>query len=408
LSTILVALRQAQRRLPTVILPTAFRLPLRFAAALLLVRFADELFVFIPSGSLAAVHRDLQLTYSQAGVLLTLLATGGVVGTFLEGAADHVSRRALAAGGAAGVGVAMIAFGTGGAFWALALACAAWGAAGDAFVHGSEVALVDLAGGQLTRALGRINLLAGVGDVLAPLLIAAAAILGGSWRSLSVAGGVVMIGYAVWLSTLRLPGPARDDGSPAPLRGVLDVLRDRRVIALGIAISLHGLLDEPFLAFVLIFLQRVRGLSLAAANLVGTAALAGGLVGYLLLPRAVRGVASIQVLLGGTGLIVLGALVTLLVAPAAWLLASALIAFGAAGAVYYTVGQAHLLRLRPGLAGTTGAVISVISLPAAAFPILAGAIADRFGLSATIGLYASVPVLMLAAQLVSGVRSTDV
>lgn len=406
--TVLNALRQTYRRLPNNVLPTTVRLPVNFALALLLIRFADELFTFIPAGSLAAIRRDVGLTYSGVAVLLTLLATGGAVGTFLEGAADHVSRRVLTAGGAAAYGAAMIAFGSGGSFWSLAIACVAWGAASDAFVHGSEVALVDLAGRHLTRALGRVHLLAGVGDVLAPLLIAAAAIHGGGWRELSIGGGIVMIGYAAWLARLRLPPPARGEAAPRPLQSVLGVLRDRRVIALGIAISLFGLLDEPFLAFVLVFLQHVRGLSLAAANLLGTLALAGGLGGSLALPQLARRVTSVQLLLGGSGLLVLGAVVVALVAPAPLLVAVALLGLGAAGALYYTAGQAHLLRLRPGLAGTTGAVISTIALPGTAFPILAGTVADHFGLSAAIGLYALVPVLMLVAQGASGVRSSDV
>jgi hypothetical protein len=124
----------------------------------------------------------------------------------------------------------MIAFGSGGSYWGLAIACVAWGAASDAFVHGSEVALVDLAGRHLPRALGRVHLLAGLGDVLAPLLIAPAAVHGGGWRELSIGGGIVMIGYSAWLARLRLPRPARGERDPRPLRGVLDVLRDRRVI----------------------------------------------------------------------------------------------------------------------------------------------------------------------------------
>jgi hypothetical protein len=100
--------------------------------------------------------------------------------------------------------------------------------------------------------------------------------------------------------------------------------------------------------------------------------------------------------------------VVVLVAPAVLLVAVALLDLGAAGTLYYTAGQAHLLRLRPGLAGTTRAVISTIALLGTAFPILAGTVADHFGLSAAIGLYALVPVLMLVAQVASGVRSSDV
>jgi hypothetical protein len=71
------------------------------------------------------------------------------------------------------------------------------------------------------------------------------------------------------------------------------------------------------------------------------------------------------------------------------------VAFGVAGAVFYTALQTICLTLRPGQAGSTGAVISAIGLASVGFPLLAGAVADRFGLSTALWLYAAVPVIVL-------------
>jgi hypothetical protein len=64
LHSVLNAFRQTYRGLPNNALPTMVRLPVNFALALLLIRFADELFTFIPAGSLTAIRRDVGLTYS--------------------------------------------------------------------------------------------------------------------------------------------------------------------------------------------------------------------------------------------------------------------------------------------------------------------------------------------------------
>ena len=123
----------------------------------MLVRFADEWTTFLPAGALEPIRRDLDLSYAQVAGVLVALSGGGIVGTFLIIAADYVSRRAIASLGAATYGLAMIVFGVGHSLPLLLAAAFAWGAASDAFVHGAEVALVDLADERSARTLARMN-----------------------------------------------------------------------------------------------------------------------------------------------------------------------------------------------------------------------------------------------------------
>jgi hypothetical protein len=55
-------------------------------------------------------------------------------------------------------------------------------------------------------------------------------------------------------------------------------------------------------------------------------------------------------------------------------------------AAWVTV-ETVFLSIRPGLAGTVSAVVSLVSLPAAAVPLLVGALADRLGLHAALWLF---------------------
>lgn len=141
-------------------------------------------------------------------------------------AADFVSRRLLGSLGALGYALCLAAFALGGSFPVLLVAAAVWGAASDAFVHGLEVALVDLAGDDLATALGRVNALGAVSDLLGPLTLAGAAAAGLSWRVVFAAGAALMLGYAAWVALLRLPPPRPRSEAASPIATVLEVARD--------------------------------------------------------------------------------------------------------------------------------------------------------------------------------------
>ena len=204
------------RRVALWAVPALRRAPYGLVAALVLVRFADEWTTFFPAGALEPIRHDLGLSYAQAAGVLVALPAGGLVGTFFVIAADYVSRRLLASLGAAVYGVAMIVFGVGHSLPVLLGAAFVWGAASDAFAHGAEVALVDLAEDELPKMLARMNAWAAVGDLLGPATLAAAAFLGWGWRGAFVAGGVGMLGYAAWLAVHRFPPPRPPQSSAQP------------------------------------------------------------------------------------------------------------------------------------------------------------------------------------------------
>ncbi len=148
-------------------------MPLGLIASLLLVNLADEWFAFLPAGAMESIRADLGLSYAQAGVLLALLPAGGVLGVFLMAAADFVSRRILGAAGALVYALCLLAFASGRSFVVLAIALVLLGAASDAFVHATQLALAELAADELDATLARTNVLGSIGDLLGPLTLAA-------------------------------------------------------------------------------------------------------------------------------------------------------------------------------------------------------------------------------------------
>ena len=379
------------------------RAPRALLSALLLVRLADEWFSFLPAGIVEPLHAELGLSYAQAGTLLVVLPAGGLIGTPLAVAADHVSRRMLASAGAIVYGLCLLAFATSSSFPTLVAAAFVMGAASDALVHGCEVALVDLAGDALAPALARVNLLGLVGDVLGPLLLSAVAAAGLGWRAAFMIGAALMLAYGGWLASQPLPPPRPSHERPRPFEGVREVLRDRWVLRLAFVATVFSIFDEPFLGFSIAYLERVRGQPHSLATAIVATVVAGGIAGSALVAR--RGGRSLERTLFLGSLAILASIAGIIAAPAVPMQVLAALVFGAAGAIVWVALQGALLGARPGLAGTTTAVWSTIELLGIGFPLLVGMVADAHGLRAALWLYAVAACLFVAlVATISGER----
>ncbi|HLI66215.1 MAG TPA: MFS transporter [Caulobacteraceae bacterium] len=364
------------------------------AAALYFVRFADDWTTYLPGGALEPIRTSLHASYVEASAPLVALSAGGLIGAGFEVAADYVSRRWLSSLGALAYGLAMIAFGLSHSIWLMVAAAFVWGAASDAFTHGCEVALVDLAGEDLPRALSRMNAWAAVGDLLGPLTLAAISATAFGWRGAFVGLGVMMLSYAALLASQRFPPPHPAGRLPKPLAGVIGILKDPAFIAMASAMALFSLMDEPLAAFLIAFQERVLGRGPAWANGLILAWTAGQLVAFAAFERiagARPGRGALLAALAGLGV----TLPVAIFAPPLAIGLPAMVLFGAASAVFYVTLQARLLALRPGQAGSVGAAGSAIGMLGMLFPSLVGAVADRFGLGVGVGLYALVPLAIL-------------
>ena len=389
--------------------------------AVLLVRLADEAAVFLPFGTLESFRADLGLTYAQVGTVLAAIAPGAVVGGLFAAAADRHSRRVIAAGGAFGFALSLAMFALGGSFAVLAMAGFVMGMASTAMVDGAEVALVDLAGDDLRRYLARSNLLATLGDLLGPALIAATALVGLSWRVAFGAGAVVMALYGLALAGAPLPAPtpARsthlededdegddgqgDDENSARSR-LFSVLRDPVVWVIGLIGLLMTPFDEPLVGFTIALLERDRGASAFAATMVAFVGVAGGVLAFTVLARRLERVADHRLLVGAVSVMTAGA-VTMAVAPVLPVVALAALANSVGLNLAWLAIQHRSLTLRPGQVGTTKAVLGTIESTGFWIPVAIGAVADRVGLSLAVGSFGLLGLVMVALASWSGRRS---
>lgn len=362
---------------------------------------------FFPFGALEPIREDLSLTYGRASVLLVLYPVVGLVGSVGGVASDHVSRRLLASLGAFGYGVGFLVMALGQGFTALAVGISVAGVAGSVMISATEVALAELAAdeAELRSLLGQQNVLAALGSIGGPIILAATLALGLGWRVAFATAALLLFAYAAFLATQPIPRPRRgeenDDVEPSGFwAGLRQVAGDRRVWTIGVVLLLLTPFDEPFLGFAIAFLEQERGHSAAVATLIGGAATVGGVAGAAIAGPVGRRLGT-RTATAGAALVATG---VALVAAAPW---AALQATGAAtlGVGLYVVWvdlQARTLTLRPGQAGATGSMVDTISQPGTALPLAIGHLADRAGLGAAMAAFSALALVLLAAAAAIG------
>ncbi len=370
-------------------------------SAMLLVRSADETASFLPFGIVGDVTAEIGLSYAQVGWVFFLIAPGAWLGNAATIAADVISRRAIATGGAFGYAVSLGLFAVGDGFLVLGVAALLLGASSTALVDAVEVALVDVAGDDLAPYLARTNLFGIGGELAGPALLAVVVAVGWSWRVAFAVAAVGMVFYAVWLARLPFPPPSAlvdDDGGHRA--ALLGIARDPRVWALGLVSAMLVPLDEPFFGFLIAFLQEVRGWSASTATILVTTTVVGGVLAYTFGARVQRRLGDRLAGLAATAVLG-GAAVVLVAVPVPPLLVVAGVAFGAAVGLVWLSLQHRVLTLRPGRAGAVKAFVNTVEVVGFAIPVAIGALADQRGLTAGMWAYALLPAVALVAVLVA-------
>jgi MFS family permease len=388
--------------------------PVSVTVTVLLVRLVDEWASFMPAATFDSFRADLGLTYRGAALALLAIGPGAIVGSAVTVLADTRSRRVLAASGAAVYAAALALFAAATSPWMLLVGGAGVGLGATLLVDTVEVALTDLCpdSSTLERALARINVAAGVGDLAGPLLVAGTAALGWSWRvPLWITAGATA-GYGVLVACTPLPAPhppealAPGESEPHPARAVFQLLRRHEMWWAGACGALLVALDESFIAFVIAYLRRDDGTSDSVATLIAAVFVIGGLVAAMRLARADDGAPARN--LGGAlraaaVTMVIGA-VALAGLPAPAVVAVSGFVIGAGTIAFWVPFHAAMLRLVPGRAASVSAVVGTIEMTGLAIAPLIGAVSDARGLRAGLVVYALLPIVLLV---LAGVTPTD-
>jgi predicted MFS family arabinose efflux permease len=324
----------------------------------------------------------LDLALDGLGLGAALLAVPALISIALEAgllaATDRIDRRPLLAGALAVTALSSLiaAFSPNAAV--LSLALGVWGTAGGVAEGAAQAALV--ARGNPERAMTRWGISASIGDLVAPLLLAAL----GDWRTALAFTALFPALDAVAVAIgPRLDRGIEEDDDAEPLRLALrDALRDRALLSWLLAATACTLMDEILIVFAAL---RMESLGLGAAERAGeiTALCVGGLVGASACERWLDRIGATRILLLASATAAVAALGWLAV-TGPWVGGMWMFALGAGIAPMYPLakGRAYACRPdRPGLVGALDHVLATLDLVA---PVIIGAIAAACGPGAAV------------------------
>ncbi len=392
--------------------PLAARAPFALVASVLGMRLMDEWMAFLPSGAFEAFRSELGLSYRDAATIITLMGVGAIAGSGFTVLADTRSRRVIATIGGYGYAASIATFGLGHSPAVLALGAIGIGMFSTALVDAIEISLVDVAGDRLEVLLARINLGATIGDFIGPVVLASITAFGGSWRTALIVSAIAMAAFATIVAAAPLPAPGSvphvDDGGsddeadspelPRGLPAIVAVLRAPSVWWAGLLGAGLVALDESYLGFIIAGFEEERGTTPAVSVALGSSSVVGAAIASIWLARRTPFWEPRRRMIA-TALVMAVAAALFAVLPTLWLPTLAILVFDAAMIGFWLPLQALALRLVPGRAGTTKAVIGAIEMLGLLIPVGIGALADSTDLQVGLLAYAVVPTAMLALTL---------
>lgn len=391
----------------------AIRLSSSLRATLLASPLLDELTIGVLVVALPLIRDELHLSYEQAGFLFTIGSLSSmVIEPLVNLLSDRHSKRLFVVAGMLSLVLSFFFTGVSSSYGMLLLAFALIFPGIGVALDLAQATLIDAAPESASRTMTRWTIMAGIGDLLAPLAVGVITAIGLSWRLLCLCAAALWLGAATAVWPQRFPQredltPPEDGEEESPLWRQLttafgQALRDNALMRWAGVVLLCTMLDEVFLAFMGLYLRDALHATTWQMSVALGAFLVGGMIGLVILDRmhtvaAQRGktIRGERVLLW----LALGVLVTiglLLIAHTLWVATLTLFLIGAGVSGWYPLAKAAAYDTRPGRTGLVRAVIAVGAPFETVLPTIVGVIAGHFGIAAGIAFLGLAPLGVLA------------
>ena len=385
------------------------RLPAATIIIFLAIEFLDELVDGVGSAAWPLVRNDLDLTYVQIGLLLSV---PGIFSTFVEPVigilGDVGYRRLLVMGGgvafAAAVGLVSVSQG----FVVLLIAWMVFYPSSGAFVSLSQASLMDNDPTRREQNMARWTFTGGVAYVLGPLALTAAIAIGVGWRGAFMATMILTLPAVI--AAYRLPLGADERGSDRDtpsfgegLRTAVRALKRFRVVRWLALLQASDLMLGIFTGFLALYMVDVAGVSESRAALTVAAWAGTSVIGELFvifMLERVRGLTYLRF----SVVVVLLLYPAFLLAPSfeTKLVIAGLLGFANAG--WYSILQGQAYSSLPGRSGTIVALGNVFGIIAWVVPLGLGVVSANWGLDTAMWLLLAGPVTLLIGLMESGMR----
>lgn len=368
----------------------------------LLIEFADELVFGVGEVALPFIRDDLQLTYTQIGLLLSL---PGIVATFIEpfiGILGDVWRRRLliiAGGFLFSASLAITGIST--TFYLLLFSFILFFPSSGAFVSLSQANLMDSDPARHEQNMARWTFAGSLGVLAGPLLLGLFVYFGLGWRGTYAA--LASFSSLCLLAALRYL-PADSVNTPSlpsaqvvfgGFRAAFNALKRGEVLRWLLLLEFADLMMDVLFSYLALYFVDVAGTTEVQAGMAVTVWLAMGLItDFLFIPFLDRQKDSIQIV-RTTALLEIFAFVIFLLIPGFIPKLIVVIIVNLFNTGWYPILQGRLYSSLPGQSASVMAISSVTAPLAKLFPFLIGFLADQFGLQTAMWILLLGPVALL-------------
>lgn len=387
----------------------------RVALALFVAPAIDELASGIAPTSVPELAHDLGVgsEFAASAMLVAFYALALIVEAPLLAWSERVRVRWFSA-----VSLLALAIDLAWLAWSPNVVCllaglAVYGVASGCVTSASEGALVEADPARRERTMTRLMISGSVGDLLAPVVLAALAAIGLGWRAGFAVGAIVALGLAIAHASSRSLdvkiAPTNDDDDDGPSPGLFASLRValgcRPLLGWSMACSLSALLDEVFAAFVVLHLDAL-GATQSERSVALGAWVVAGFVALVAVERIADRVDGRRILVVASAIAAVALVV--LAATTSTLVAGVMVAVvGGAAATFHPLTKARAYASLPGRPGVVNAVASAFAAVDLTAPILFGVLAASLGTrAAMLGLLAA-PIFVGGASALRSARRSS-
>lgn len=340
--------------------------------------------------SIPSIISEFGISYSEAGLIFTLLSAGSLLGTFIGGVVSDYSRRKIVwlffsimlASGLALIGLTssytILLF----IIFFMSLFGGPIGAVGQSI-------MLQMFPLKRTSYLSLQTMFAAAGNFVAPLILAFIFLMGGNWRSaFFMVAGLVFILF-IWIFFEKLPEPSVQHGNSISLK---TIMADRSMILTGVLIFLSVGIDIGFSYWLAEYFTTEVGSAAVFSSIAVSAYLCGIMLSRFSLSRFSYSARTGTIML--LGLLIAGiSLILFLNLPFAPVKLLLCIVYGIGIGPVFPFLMAKGTGLYPGKSGAvTGILFATMSLSGMVFPFLIGLIGTEVGIE---GAYYSLFVLGL-------------
>lgn len=368
----------------------------------LIIEFLDELVFGVGEIAWPLIRDDLNLTYTQIGLLLSL---PGIIAAFIEPfigvLGDVWRRRALIITGGILFTLSLFMTSRSYSFLFLLSSFVLFFPSSGAFVNLSQANLMDSDKTRHEQNMARWTLAGSVGVLAGPLLLGLFVYLGLGWRGTYAL--LASLSTCCLLAALRYLPPDKFSSSKFPafgvvfdgFRAVFSALKRKEVWRWLLLLEFADLIMDVFLSYMALYFVDVGRVTKTQAGIVVTIWLMLGMImDFAFIPFIDRQPDSVKYL-RVTAMLEVFAFAIFLLVPGLIPKIVAIVFVNFFNTGWYPILQGRLYSNLPGQSASIMAIGAVTTPIAKFFPFVIGFLADQFGLQTAMWILLLGPVALI-------------